>query len=804
MRAVVKKNRSHYSNPHIGYLTPVFVERHDRWHRVEDLKKEFPNNECIFIYREYEGIHDSYAENELFVQAYETNSSHNPDYDGSSLFTGTGDNALAPTNNEFCRILDAGRAFDPEQEYWIWQNVEPLNDIFIRTGEFLIGPFDFTKKTDEEEGVNLRLRAELGHDYCVFKIKFADAEKYGHVYQDGAYYYLIRVDEMLEDGRVVKESLYYGSPSELLDWAKNITDLSALGDIRQLKKTLGAATNLPQAEEAKLNRLQTLLGNSDEWFSKRLPAFISQYLEENPVGRKKVEDYLRINEPVQTDSSDEVKRLREELAQTRQGSGGGSGVLDERLALLPDPQRRLIDELLNDGGLRLKYAHTRSLDGQIQNLEAVRVAKERAINDSDRELKRKQDLKEGLENSLRQLKESFSNADEVRSKFFEVKPYIDWINGIVPSTTGEQQNDTIRQQLNTLRLKEEVPPLRDYLQEIKENLDKLDRRVEFNDLANYFITINQNFLTVFAGLPGVGKTSLVTKLAAAAGLNERFLAISTARGWTSQRDFIGYYNAIANHFQQARTGLFDVLKSCDAGVRRSLDVPYWVLLDEANLSPMEHYWSDFMRFSDPDSERVLRIPNGSDLDELRLGQGLRFIATINYDHTTEPLSPRLLDRVAVVRLTAPKDTIRVEKSVSLPSVSGYYSTEQLEQMLNPTEGNYEMAGNLLNLFNEIRDLLENEEDGLPIIINPRKQRDVSKYCAIAQQVMEDNGNAFNALDYAFNQQILPLIAGRGEKFGKRLNTLHDLIDQFLPNSALSLRRIIRNGDANYYNYRFFV
>jgi len=803
MRAIVKKNRPHYSNPHIGYLTPVFVERNDRWARVEDLKKEFPNNECIFIHRDYISLNEGYADNELFIQTYEQNSSHNPEYDGSSLFTGTGENALAPNNNEFCRILEPGRPFDSEQDYWIWQNVDPLNDIFIRTGDFIYGPFNFSsRKIEEEDGVNLLLRAEPGHDYCVFEVNIHDAEKYRHIHQDGTFHYLISVSELLDDDRISKKSIYYGSPIDLLDWAKNVTDLSTLSDIRQLGKTLRSATNPSQVETAKLNRLKLLLGNSDEWFSKRLPVFISQYLEENPVGKKKVEDYLRINEQPSAEQSAELKRLREEVEQIRQQSGGVA--LDERMAALPDPQRRLINELLSDGNLRLKYASARSLETEIKKLEKDRETRKRLLAESTRELRLKEELKEGLERSLRELKEHFSNTEEVRSKFFEVKPYIDWVNGIVPSTTGQQEQNNIREALDALKLKEAVPPLREYLQEIKENLDKLDRRVEFNDLANYFITINQNFLTVFAGLPGVGKTSLVTKLAAAAGLQKRFLAISTARGWTSQRDFIGYYNAIANHFQQARTGLFDVLKSSDAGVRRGLDIPYWVLLDEANLSPMEHYWSDFMRFTDPDSERVLRIPNGSDLDELRLGQGLRFIATINYDHTTEPLSPRLLDRVAVVRLTAPKDIIRMEKAVALPSVSDYYSTEQLEEMLNPAKGGYEMTGNSMNLFNEIRELLENEEDGLPIIINPRKQRDVSKYCAIAQQVMEDNGNAFNPLDYAFNQQILPLIAGRGEKFGKRLNTLHDLIDQFLPNSALSLRRIIRNGDANYYNYRFFV
>lgn len=803
MKAIVKKDRSNANNYTIGYVKPIYVDDNGRWIRVADIKKQFPNNECIFIHRGYDNLNKSYEEDELFVLTYENNVNHRPDYDGSSQWASTGDKAVSPSNNEFCRILNSNRQFDAtSQEHWIWQHVEPLNDIFIKTGEYLYGPFNFTKKVvDEEDAVNLLLRAEAEHGNCVFKVKTVEAERRQHVHQEGNYLYVVSVNALLNDSQVKTESIYYGSVSDLLDWAKTVTDLSRIVDIKQLKKVLETVTNLQSLEKSKLNRLQSLLSNSDDWFAKRLPQFIAQYLEENPTGKRKVEDYLKINEHVHPDQSHEIKQLQDALKQLKQQL---TTAKDERLAALPEVDRKFIDQLISEEKLRDKYLQIKQLDDQIKNLAVEYEVKKRLLEERDNDLREKQALHDGLEKSLRKLKDSFSNAEEVRSKFFEVKPYVDWINGIVPTYADEEQQVSNKNFLESLKLKNKIQPFKEYLGEVVENMNKLERHVEFNDLANYLITVNQNFLTVFAGLPGVGKTSLVSKLALATGLKNRFLPISTARGWTSQRDLIGFYNAISNQFQRARTGLFDVLQLCDIGVRNNIDIPYWVLLDEANLSPMEHYWSDFMRFSDPDSDRVLRVPKGNGQDELNIGQGLRFIATINYDHTTEALSPRLLDRVSVIRLTAPEQLIKVEKTNSLPAPEDYYSMEQLGEILNPLGANYDMLGVTLNLFNEIRGLLENEDDGSPITINPRKQRDVSKYCTIAQHVFEDNGNSFNTLDFAFCQQILPLIAGRGERFGKKLNNLYDLINPYLPNSAATLKRIIKNGDNNYYNYRFFV
>jgi len=70
----------------------------------------------------------------------------------------------------------------------------------------------------------------------------------------------------------------------------------------------------------------------------------------------------------------------------------------------------------------------------------------------------------------------------------------------------------------------------------------------------------------------------------------------------------------------------------------------YVLLDEANLSPIEHYWSAFFGMTDSDGTRSLTLG----MEQVRVPDYLRFLATINHDGTTEPLSPRTIDRAPFI------------------------------------------------------------------------------------------------------------------------------------------------------------
>ena len=142
------------------------------------------------------------------------------------------------------------------------------------------------------------------------------------------------------------------------------------------------------------------------------------------------------------------------------------------------------------------------------------------------------------------------------------------------------------------------------------------RRYDENTVLNLYICWAQNFLTVLSGEPGSGKTSICHILARTLGLDAfdnllssderaglsagRFVHVPVEYGWTSKRDFVGYWNPITNRFESSDPARWDLLRTLDAEERSASGsvYPAMMLLDEANLSPMEYYWSDWMRLCD--------------------------------------------------------------------------------------------------------------------------------------------------------------------------------------------------------------
>ena len=186
-----------------------------------------------------------------------------------------------------------------------------------------------------------------------------------------------------------------------------------------------------------------------------------------------------------------------------------------------------------------------------------------------------------------------------------------------------------------------------------------------NTIVNIAICITQGLLTVFSGEPGCGKTSICNIFSEVLGLNKiaevigygqdscdigkRYVPVSVERGWTSKRDFIGYYNPLSKTFDKSNRRVYDALHILDAEKHNGISrFPFVILLDEANLSPMEYYWSDFMNICD-DLGPQSKINLGED-HIFGIPETLHFVATINSDHTIEKLSPRLIDRAWIISL----------------------------------------------------------------------------------------------------------------------------------------------------------
>ena len=163
---------------------------------------------------------------------------------------------------------------------------------------------------------------------------------------------------------------------------------------------------------------------------------------------------------------------------------------------------------------------------------------------------------------------------------------------------------------------------------------------------------------ILSGLSGSGKTKLAQAFAQWICQDEsQYCLVPVGADWTNREPLLGYPNALnPDEYIKPDNGALDLI----VGANNHPELPFFLILDEMNLSHVERYFADFLSVMESKDEISLFAGdagiNGVP-SKLGLPSNLFIIGTVNIDETTYMFSPKVLDRANAIEFRVTKDEI---------------------------------------------------------------------------------------------------------------------------------------------------
>lgn len=251
--------------------------------------------------------------------------------------------------------------------------------------------------------------------------------------------------------------------------------------------------------------------------------------------------------------------------------------------------------------------------------------------------------------------------------------------------------------------------------------------------------------------------------------------IAVGADWTNRDPLLGYPNALQqNKYVKPDNGSLDLLIRAN----KNPSLPFFLILDEMNLSHVERYFADFLSAMETNEEIPL-YSNKKMIDavpsSISLPPNLFIIGTVNIDETTYMFSPKVLDRANTVEFRVSKDDIK-EYFDDVPELN----IASLESRGVP------MSASFLNIArnkNFQQDVSENISNTIIDFFVQLKKigsefgfRSVGQINRLVQQLSEIDKNLEEneKIDVAIIQKLLPKLHGSRRKISPVLITLGKL------------------------------
>ena len=175
-------------------------------------------------------------------------------------------------------------------------------------------------------------------------------------------------------------------------------------------------------------------------------------------------------------------------------------------------------------------------------------------------------------------------------------------------------------------------------------------------ITRYISSLVTKPFVLLSGLSGSGKTKLAQSFAQWICEDEKqYSIVPVGADWTNREPLLGYVNALNNseYILPENNALQLIIESNKA---ENQNKPYFLILDEMNLSHVERYFADFLsvmeskdKFKLHSSDNPLVGGNHTQVEkEYAWPKNLFVVGTVNIDETTYMFSPKVLDRANVI------------------------------------------------------------------------------------------------------------------------------------------------------------
>jgi len=294
-------------------------------------------------------------------------------------------------------------------------------------------------------------------------------------------------------------------------------------------------------------------------------------------------------------------------------------------------------------------------------------------------------------------------------------------------------------------------------------------------ITRYVSSLATKPFVLLSGLSGSGKTKLAQSFAQWICENEtQYCIIPVGADWINREPLLGYVNALDDsQYIVPENGALQLL--IEANKEQNKNKPYFLILDEMNLSHVERYFADFLSVMESKDKFKLHsdrenkksgVPN-----ELDWTKNLFVVGTVNIDETTYMFSPKVLDRANVIEFrvndTEIKDFLTARKEITHITKTGATMGNSFVDIAknNQNEGDFgKLNTELLDFFKELQKL--GAEFGY---------RTASEIQSLFSKIVLVNPNYSDKenekIDIAIMQKLLPKLHGSRRKLLKTLNLL---------------------------------